>query len=72
MQTLRNRLCAANNSDFEPSVDYALECDTETKLNKGCKSGYLLNSLQFAQDNGYVEKKCYDKVTDGKGGCPTE
>ena len=37
MMAYRNRLCATKNSDFEPSVEYALDCDTDAKLNNGCK-----------------------------------
>ena len=41
-------------------------------MNNGCKQGYLLNSLEFFKQNGYVEKKCFDSVTDGKEICPSE
>lgn len=37
MSAYRNRNCLAGGKDFEPSVEYAFECDTDSKLNKGCK-----------------------------------
>lgn len=30
-----------------PSVDYLFNCDIDKKLNRGCKSGFVYNSLEF-------------------------
>lgn len=70
MSAYRNRYCLRKmGDDFEPSVDYALQCDT--KLNKGCKSGFLLDSLSFFEENGYIDEKCWNKV-ENKDSCPSE
>lgn len=70
MSAFRNRYCLRKvGEDFEPSVDYAFKCDTAQ--NKGCKSGFLLNSLQFAQDTGYIDTQCWNKL-ENKDRCPSE
>lgn len=55
--------------DFTPSVDYNFLCDTD--FNKKGKSGYLLNSLQFSQDKGYIDTKCWEKL-ENKDRCPSD
>jgi len=69
LSAYRNRYCYRKvGEDFEPSVDYFFKCDTQ--LNKGCKNGFLLNSLQYASDNGFIDQKCWDKL-DNKDKCPS-
>lgn len=47
LSAYRNRYCYRKiGEDFQPSLDYLFKCDTQ--LNKACKSGFLLNSLQYA------------------------
>ena len=43
-------------NDFVPSVSYMFSCDDIT--NKGCYSGYLLDSLEFIKNNGVIDYTC--------------
>ena len=52
-----------------PSLDYVDLCDTKN-LNKGCKSGYILNSLEFLK-SGYVYEKCWKSQEDTEE-CPAD
>jgi cathepsin B len=70
LSLIRNRLCLSKKDDVVLSLDYLLNCDTQH--NKGCKSGFLLNSLQFGKDNGYVDQKCWDNLNLKEGQCPTK
>lgn len=69
LSLVRNRQCLLKKTDQVLSADYLLNCDTE--LNKGCKSGFLLNSLEFVKDNGYVSQKCWEGLGLKQGQCPT-
>ena len=67
----RNRFCKFNmGEDFTPSLDYLFNCDT--KNNRGCKKGFLLRSLDFVNDAGYVSEKCFKDLNSEEGKCPSE
>lgn len=67
----RSRFCLFSmGDDFTPSLDYLLNCDT--KDNKGGKSGFLLNSLDFVNDNGHISEKCWNSLNVEEGKCPTK
>ena len=55
-----------------PSVDYLFNCDIDKKLNRGCKSGFVYNSLEFIQNNYFVGKKCWDSLESLDDKCPSE
>lgn len=66
----RNRLCRFGVSDeFTPSLDYLLNCDTS---NQGCKSGFILQSLEFVSKNGHIEETCWKTLERKEGKCPSE
>lgn len=69
LSVVRNRQCLKKKEDRSLSLDYLFNCDTPQ--NKGCKSGFLLNSLEFAKDNGYVDQKCWESLNIKEGQCPT-
>ena len=51
-----------NKEDTELSVDYSFVCNVNKNLNKGCKSGYILNTLEYFKSDGFVDKKCWENV----------
>ena len=67
----RNRFCVFNmGEDFTPSLDYLFACDT--KENRAGKSGYVLSSLDFVNDNGHISEKCYNSLDTQEGKCPSK
>ena len=42
----------------EFSVDYMFNCDK--KSNRGCKSGFVLDSLEFLKNEGAVDQACFE------------
>ena len=67
----RNRFCMFNmGEDFKPSLDHLFNCDTQD--NQGCKSGYLLRSLDFVNDKGHVSEKCWKSLNVEEGKCPSD
>jgi hypothetical protein len=48
MSVYRNRACLANGNDVTLSLNYPFKCDT--KFNRGCKFGYLVDHLNFVEE----------------------
>ena len=67
----RNRFCMFNmGEDFTPSLDYMFNCDT--KDNQGCKSGFLLSSLDFISEKGHISEDCWKSLKVEEDRCPSE
>lgn len=67
----RNRFCLFRlGEDFTPSLDRMFNCDT--KDNKGCKSGFVLRSLDFVSEKGHVSDKCWKSLNVEEGKCPSD
>jgi len=43
-------------------------------MNKGCKSGFVLDSLDFLKNSGAVDQNCWEGVkgNQAEGKCPVE
>ena len=50
------------------SVDYIFNCDR--KINRGCKSGYLIDTLYFLKNEGVITETCFKNSETPEGKCP--
>ncbi len=73
MSLYKTRACSMGFGEkLNLSLDYLFNCDTKTGHNKGCKSGYLLNSLEYVSQNGYIDGECWNKLKVEEDTCPSK
>lgn len=67
----RNRFCLFNmGEDFTPSLDFMFNCDKQD--NQGCKGGFMLRSLDFVSEKGYLSDKCWKGLNVEEDKCPND